>query len=113
MTSCTNPDTAPIPMQSPWSPNEEMPPWNGDYHLNITVQISYWPIYKWNRLHLGESLYKFIERVRTIFRQFCSEFFECDGEFVPHATDINGNPVYNIVLGSELLYSTSIFSTSV
>ncbi len=96
---CTRPDAPPISLHGPWSPDGQMPPWGGDYHHNINVQMSYWPIYASNHLDLGYSLYNFIRRARPAFRKFCKEFFERRGEFVPHATDIDGNPRYDWASG--------------
>jgi len=92
---CTRPDAPPISLHGPWSPDGQMPPWGGDYHHNINVQMSYWPIYTSNHLELGFSLYDFMKRAGPAFKKFCEEFFEREGEFVPHATDIDGNPKYD------------------
>lgn len=96
---CTRKDGIPISLHGPWSPDGKVPPWGGDYHHNINVQMSYWPIYASNHLELGYPLYEFIKNGRPIFREFCKQFFERDGEFVPHATDIDGNPVYDWASG--------------
>jgi alpha-L-fucosidase 2 len=97
--SCTRKDGIPISLHGPWSPDGKMPPWGGDYHHNINVQMSYWPVYVSNHLDLGFSLYNFIKDARPNFREFCRQFFEREGEFVPHATDIDGNPVYDWASG--------------
>lgn len=96
---CTREDAPPISLHGPWSPDGIIPPWGGDYHHNINVQMSYWPIYASNHLELGFSLYNFIKNARLKFREFCKQFFEREGEFVPHATDIDGNPVYDWASG--------------
>jgi len=96
---CTHSDAPPISLHGPWSPDGKMPPWGGDYHHNINVQMSYWPIYASNHLELGYSLYNFIKKARPVFKKFCKDFFERDGEFVPHATDIDGNPKYDWASG--------------
>jgi alpha-L-fucosidase 2 len=92
---CTKPGAAPISLHGPWSPDGIMPKWSGDYHHNINVQMSYWPIYTGNRLSLGDSLYTFIDNARPKFQRFCRDFFEMDGEFVVHGTDLDGNPTYD------------------
>jgi alpha-L-fucosidase 2 len=96
---CSKPGAAPISLHGPWSPDGVMPPWSGDYHHNINLQMSYWPIYTGNRLKLGESLYTYIDQARPAFRRFCREFFEQEGEFAVHAADIDGNPVYDWASG--------------
>ncbi|MDP7062983.1 MAG: glycoside hydrolase N-terminal domain-containing protein [Planctomycetota bacterium] len=40
--SCSRPGGLPANLQGLWT-NEVIPPWNSDYHLNINVQMNYWP----------------------------------------------------------------------
>lgn len=41
--SGTRPDSWPMNLQGLWT-NTIQAPWNGDYHLNINVQMNYWPV---------------------------------------------------------------------
>lgn len=45
--SCSRPGGLPANLQGLWS-EEYQTPWNGDYHLNINVQMNYWPAEKTN-----------------------------------------------------------------
>jgi len=65
-----------------------------DYHWNLNNQGILMPIYTANRLELGFSTYDLLERARPTMAEFCRTFFECDGEFLPHCTDIDGRPTY-------------------
>ena len=42
MISGTNENSMPLNLQGLWA-NQIQTPWNGDYHLNINVQMNYWP----------------------------------------------------------------------
>ena len=42
MISGTNEHSLPLNLQGLWS-NQLQTPWNGDYHLNINLQMNYWP----------------------------------------------------------------------
>lgn len=51
--SSTRPGTLPPNLQGLWA-NTMITPWNGDYHLNINVQMNHWPVEQGNlsELHL-------------------------------------------------------------
>ncbi len=51
--STTRPGSLPPNLQGLWA-NECTTPWNGDYHLNINVQMNHWPVEQGNlsELHL-------------------------------------------------------------
>lgn len=40
--SGTRPNTLPLNLQGLWAGDTQLP-WNGDYHLNINLQMNYWP----------------------------------------------------------------------
>ncbi len=40
--SCSRPGSMPANLQGLWN-NTNSPPWMGDYHLNINMQMNYWP----------------------------------------------------------------------
>lgn len=42
MISGTRPNSLPLNLQGLWA-NSIQAPWNGDYHLNINLQMNYWP----------------------------------------------------------------------
>lgn len=42
MISGTRPDALPLNLQGMWAGGTQLP-WNGDYHLNINLQMNYWP----------------------------------------------------------------------
>ncbi len=89
--SSVRPDGAPISLQGVWSPDGQMPPpWRNDYHLNMNVQESYWPIYASNHLDLGHSLYAFFDRLRPRMREGCRRFLGVDGLWCKQAIGFEG-----------------------
>ena len=90
----TRPGAAPISLQGPWSPDGKPPAWGGDYHHNVNVQMSYWPVWTANRLDVAQTLFDWLARARPAFEAFAREHFGVDGQFVPSATDIDGRCRY-------------------
>ena len=77
--SSTRPGGWPITLQGLWTLDGRMPPWSGDYHLDMNVQESVWPIYASNHLDLGLSLYDFFLECLPRFQKNCRDFFGFDG----------------------------------
>jgi len=84
----------PVALHGVWSPDGEMPPWHGDYHLDMNVQMTYWPAYAANRLECAEPLYRWAERLLPVFQRECRRFFGCEGAFAPCALGPNGERVF-------------------
>ncbi|MDD4418356.1 MAG: glycoside hydrolase family 95 protein [Bacteroides graminisolvens] len=53
--SSTRPGSLPPNLQGLWA-NECGTPWNGDYHLNINVQMNHWPVEQGNLSELHQPL---------------------------------------------------------
>jgi alpha-L-fucosidase 2 len=75
----TRPNGWPITLQGLWTLDGRMPPWSGDYHLDMNVEESTWPIYTSNHLDLGQPLYDFFLDCLRRFQKNCREFFGFDG----------------------------------
>src|SRR5690606_884338 len=56
--SSSQPGYLPANLQGIWAP-EYQAPWNGDYHLNINVQMNYWPAEPLQLGDLAEPLHRF------------------------------------------------------
>ncbi|MFC4873030.1 glycosyl hydrolase family 95 catalytic domain-containing protein [Negadavirga shengliensis] len=54
----SQPGELPANLQGIWAP-EYQAPWNGDYHLNINVQMNYWPAEPAGLGELAEPLHRF------------------------------------------------------
>lgn len=71
----SRPGSLPITLQGLWTADGVMPPWSGDYHLDMNVQESYWPVYASNHLEAGRPLYETFSRCLPRWREQCRSFF--------------------------------------
>ena len=90
----SRPDGLPITLQGLWTCDGVMPPWSGDYHLDMNVQASYWPVYASNRLDMGKSLYETFFACLPRFERNCREFFGFDGASSGCAIAPDGSRVF-------------------
>ncbi len=58
--SCSRPGGLPANLQGIWC-NQLNPPWQSDYHLNINLQMNYWPSGPCNLLECQEPLIDYIQ----------------------------------------------------
>ena len=84
----------PITLQGIWTVDGQMPPWSGDFHLDMNVQESYWGIFTANRLELGEPLYRKFMEFLPKFKKNCQDFFGFDGAMARCAYSLGGNNVH-------------------
>jgi alpha-L-fucosidase 2 len=79
--------TNPANLQGLW--NDFMKaPWNADYHLNINLQMNYWPATVTGLGSLNEPFFRFTNRLLENGKAVARNNFGCRGSFAPHATDI-------------------------
>ncbi|MBN1872786.1 MAG: hypothetical protein JXA33_01035 [Anaerolineae bacterium] len=93
----THPEGIPAGLQGPWIEETNMPPWSGDYHFNINVQMCYWPAYRGNRLAHLMPLFEMIASWQPQLRQNARIFVDAptfngdvpfrNGVMLPHAVD--------------------------
>lgn len=82
------PEGVPAGLQGPWIEDYQMPPWSGDYHFNINVQMCYWPAYRGNRLSHLRPLFDLIWSWRKTMRSNAKVFLDIDdGYMLNHAVD--------------------------
>lgn len=91
---CSRPGKYPISLQGIWTEDGVMPPWNGDYHLDMNVQESYWPVYASNRLELGLPLYERFYQNLPRFEKMCKDFFGFEGAWSRCEMGLDGAPIY-------------------
>lgn len=85
--SCSRPGTNPANLQGLW--NEHiMAPWNADYHLNINLQMNYWPANVTNLAELNQPLFTFLDRLIERGKLTARQNWGSRGSFMPHATDL-------------------------
>ena len=85
----TSPDGGvPAGLQGPWIEEVQMPPWSGDYHFNINIQMCYWPAYRANLLPHLKPLFEMIASWTPQLRENARVFVGIeDGLMLPHAVD--------------------------
>jgi alpha-L-fucosidase 2 len=80
--SSSQPGQLPANLQGIWC-NHFHAPWNCDYHLNINLQMNYWPAEPTNLAVCAEPLFTFIESLREPGRKTARVAYGADG-FVAH-----------------------------
>jgi len=94
LASATRPGKKPITLVGVWAPDGEMPAWQGDYHWDINVQMTYWPIYASNRLEFAMPLYDMLDGCRPQMQRYAKDIFGVKGESLLSSTDFECNPTY-------------------
>jgi alpha-L-fucosidase 2 len=85
----SRPGDLPANLQGLW--NDSMsPPWDSDYHLNINLQMNYWPAEVTNLAELHEPLFAFTESLREPGRRTARVHYGARGFVAHHITDIWG-----------------------
>lgn len=85
----SRPETLPTNLQGIW--NDKMrPPWNCDYHLNINLQMNYWPAEVTNLAECALPLFDLLEMLREPGRKTAEIHYNCRGFVAHHLTDIWG-----------------------
>lgn len=78
MISGTGEHSLPLNLQGLWA-NQVQTPWNGDYHLNINVQMNYWPVEACNLSELHKPLIDFIQSIVPSGEATAKTFYGADG----------------------------------
>jgi alpha-L-fucosidase 2 len=79
----------PANLQGLW--NDSMtPPWDADYHLNINLQMNYWPAEVTNLPELHAPLFAFLESLREPGRRTARVHYGARGFVAHHITDVWG-----------------------
>ncbi len=85
----SRPGDLPANLQGLW--NDSMsPPWDADYHLNINLQMNYWPAEVTNLAELHEPLFAFIESLREPGQRTARVHYGARGFVAHHITDVWG-----------------------
>jgi alpha-L-fucosidase 2 len=85
----SRPGGLPANLQGLW--NDSMnPPWDSDYHLNINLQMNYWPAEVTNLAETHLPLFDFVESLREPGRRTAKAHYGARGFVAHHITDIWG-----------------------
>ncbi|MEO0509919.1 MAG: glycoside hydrolase family 95 protein [Verrucomicrobiota bacterium] len=83
----SRPGTLPANLQGIWN-DKITPPWNCDYHLNINLQMNYWPAEVTNLSEFHEPFFSYIERLIPSGRETARIIYGCEGFAAHHASDV-------------------------
>lgn len=99
--SSSRPGCMPSNLQGIWADGLK-PPWNSDYHININIQMNYWPAEITNLSECHMPFLKFIGELRENGRKTANELYGVNGFTAHHTTDAwhfttsFGNPQYGM-----------------
>lgn len=66
-------DALPANLQGVWNAVDN-PPWNSDYHLNVNLQMNYWPAYMSNLAETAKPMINYIDDMRYYGRIAAKEY---------------------------------------
>ena len=77
----------PSNLQGLWA-SSLTPPWNADYHININIQMNYWPALVTNLAECEEPFFEFVDGLRKRGAITAKEVYGCRGVVAHHTSDI-------------------------
>ncbi len=80
MGSSRRPAILPANLQGKWS-KEKWAPWEADYHLNVNLQMNYWPADVTNLSETYEPLTDWFEKIAEISKPYAEEMYGSSGWF--------------------------------
>lgn len=82
----SRPGAMPANLQGLWN-DKIAAPWNADYHVNINLQMNYWPAEVTNLRECHEPLLRFTERLVPSGRETAKTVYNARGFVAHHTTD--------------------------
>ena len=76
--SSSRPGGMPANLQGLWT-DEIQPPWNADFHLNVNLQMIYWPAEVCNLTDLNEPLLAFIDSLQAPGARTAKDYYGARG----------------------------------
>ena len=86
LVSCSRPGTMPANLQGLWNEHIKAP-WNADYHVNINLQMNYWPAEVANLAEFHEPVFDFTEQLAERGRETARRLYDADGWMAHHTSD--------------------------
>jgi alpha-L-fucosidase 2 len=84
--SSSRPGCMPANLQGLWNHHIKAP-WNCDYHININVQMNYWPAEVCNLSECHGPFFDFVDNLRPRGRKTAKDVYNCRGFVAHHTTD--------------------------
>ncbi|MFZ0280521.1 MAG: glycoside hydrolase family 95 protein [Bacteroidales bacterium] len=85
--SSSRPGDLPANLQGIWADGLQ-PPWSADYHININIQMNYWPSEITNLGELQLPFVDFIDALRPTARRTAREVYGLKGIVAHYTTDV-------------------------
>ena len=85
--SSSRPGDLPANLQGIWADGLR-PPWSADYHININIQMNYWPAEITNLGELHQPFIDFIDALRPSARRTAQEVYGMGGIVAHYTTDV-------------------------
>jgi alpha-L-fucosidase 2 len=85
----SQPGGFPANLQGIWNA-DCYPPWNADFHLNINLQMNYWPAEVGNLAECVDPLEAFVDDLRETGSAVAREHYDCAGFTAHHVSDAWG-----------------------
>ena len=76
--SSSRPGDMPANLQGIWA-DSTSPPWSADYHLNVNIQMIYWPAEVCNLTELNEPLFAYIESLQAPGAKTAKAYYNANG----------------------------------
>ena len=84
----------PIPLQGLWTADAGgLPPWKGDFHFDLNVQLTYWPYLQAGHFDEGAGYLDFMWALIPAHRAFATRFYNAPGIVVPGVMALDGQPL--------------------
>jgi alpha-L-fucosidase 2 len=84
--SSSQPGTMPANLQGLWNRHLEAP-WNADYHININLQMNYWPALVTNLAECHEPFFTLLDGIRARGMETARRLYGARGWVAHHTTD--------------------------
>jgi alpha-L-fucosidase 2 len=76
--AASRPGALPANLQGVWN-DKATPPWNADYHVNINLQMNYWPAEVANLAETADPLFDFVEHLVAPGKLAAQRYFGAPG----------------------------------
>ncbi|MGN9842509.1 glycoside hydrolase family 95 protein [Nonomuraea sp. H19] len=86
----SRPGSLPANLQGVWNVLDA-PPWQSDYHVNINLQMNYWPAEMTNLAELAQPLHAYVDGLREPGRVTAKQMYGARGWVAHHASNIFGH----------------------
>jgi len=85
--SSSRPRGLPANLQGVW--NELLkPPWDSDFHLDLNLQMNYWPAEMCNLSECAEPFFDFFDGLVPEAQKAARDLYDASGIFIPITTDV-------------------------